>query len=167
MRYAAYGSNLHPLRLQERTPSARLLGTEALAGFAIRFVKRGRDGSGKCTLVESTASSVHVAVYEIEDAEKPRLDALEGLGRGYSLATLELPRLGRCLTYLGQPEHLDPTLAPYSWYKELVLVGCEVHRFPEAYVREIAVIESVVDPDPERHELHMALVRRARRPARR
>jgi hypothetical protein len=32
--YAAYGSNLHPLRLAARAPSAALLGTCALPGWS-------------------------------------------------------------------------------------------------------------------------------------
>lgn len=34
--YFAYGSNLHPLRLQRRTPSARLAGLAVLEGHVLR-----------------------------------------------------------------------------------------------------------------------------------
>ena len=37
MLYAAYGSNLHPVRLRERVPSAELLGTGVLEGRELRF----------------------------------------------------------------------------------------------------------------------------------
>lgn len=162
MRYAAYGSNLHPLRLRERTPSAVLLGSEVLAGFALEFVKRGRDGSGKCTIVSDPASRVHVAVYEIDDREKPDLDRAEGLGAGYALEVLELAGFGRCHTYVGQARHLDRSLRPYTWYQSLVLVGCEALGFPGDYVERIRSVAAVRDPDPERHARHMEIVRRAR-----
>ena len=162
MRYAAYGSNLHPARLTVRTPSATLLGAEALPGFTLRFEKRSRDGSGKCTIVEEAGARVHLAIYEIADAETPALDRAEGLGRGYSLETIELPRFGPCQTYVGQHEHLDPALRPYTWYRELVLVGCEFHGFPDSYVRLVSSVPAHLDPNAARHEENMALVRRAR-----
>jgi hypothetical protein len=45
--YFAYGSNLHPLRLQERVPSAALLGWTHLHGWELRFDKRGRTDGQK------------------------------------------------------------------------------------------------------------------------
>jgi hypothetical protein len=162
MRYAAYGSNLHPLRLGQRTPSARLLGTERIAGYVLRFVKRSLDGSAKCTIAPEASSHVHLAVYEIEEAERAALDRAEGLGNGYSLETLGLPRFGPCLTYIAQRSHLDATLRPYTWYRELVLVGCELHRFPDAYLAQVSAAPADLDSNTARHEEHMALVRRAR-----
>ena len=44
--YAAYGSNLHPGRLQKRVDSARLEGTAFVADLSLTFDKRGVDGSG-------------------------------------------------------------------------------------------------------------------------
>ncbi|MGB7250577.1 MAG: gamma-glutamylcyclotransferase family protein, partial [Phormidesmis sp.] len=84
MLYAAYGSNLHPVRIQQRTPSAKLLGTGAIADMALRFHKRGyRDFSGKCNIVPCSHSSVHVAIYDISTAEMSWLDRHEGAGAGY------------------------------------------------------------------------------------
>ena len=49
--YLAYGSNLHPVRLTERVPSARFLGLTSLFGYQLRFHKRHEpDGSGKCNM---------------------------------------------------------------------------------------------------------------------
>jgi Gamma-glutamyl cyclotransferase, AIG2-like len=165
VRYAAYGSNLHPLRLRERTPSAALLGTDVLAGYTIAFVKRGKDRSGKCTIIETAGSLVHVAVFEIEEAERTRLDRAEGRGAGYEIRTIELPRFGPCETYVGQPPYLDETLKPYTWYKELVLVGCQIHRFPDTYIERIASVEDVPDPCAPRHDRNLDLLQRARRGA--
>lgn len=162
MRYAAYGSNLHPLRLGQRTPSARLLGTERLEGSALQFLKRGIDGSAKCTIAPEASAYVYLAVFEIEDAERPALDRAEGLGKGYSLETLELSRFGPCLTYIAQASHLDPALRPYTWYRDLVLIGCDFHRFPDAYREQVASAPAHLDADAARHEEHMAIVRRAR-----
>lgn len=162
MRYAAYGSNLHPLRLCARTPSAALQGTDVIAGYTLAFLKRARDGSAKCTIAPAAGSFVHVAVYEIDDAEKGKLDEAEGLGFGYEIQRFELARFAACLAYVAQPGHLDATLKPYTWYKELVLAGCEAHGFPDDYVQRIRAVEAVVDPQAARHAQHMAIVTRAR-----
>jgi gamma-glutamylcyclotransferase len=161
MRYAAYGSNLHPLRLQARTPSSRLLGTSVIGGRALRFHKRSVDGSGKCNVVP-TDGEVHVAVYEIAAEEKPRLDAAEGVG--YCARTIDVAGFGECFIYIADDSHIDDALSPYSWYRELVLMGCEYLEFPQRYIDGVSSIESHRDPDFERHTKHMAIVREARSP---
>ena len=42
MLYAAYGSNLHPVRLSARVRAARLLGAGSVTGWELRFNKRGQ-----------------------------------------------------------------------------------------------------------------------------
>ena len=149
-RYAAYGSNLHPLRLGRRTPSARHLGPAYLSDWGMYFHKRSDvDGSGKCTISRGS-EGVHFAVYEIEKVEKPLLDAIEGLGKGYDELTVRLPDYGDCQTYIAQDHVLDPTLEPMDWYKELVLLGCRANGFPDSYRRRIDALPSIVDPDVER-----------------
>jgi len=51
--YFAYGSNLHPLRLQARLSSAQLIGTTILPGYALKFHKLGHCLSGKCNIVRT------------------------------------------------------------------------------------------------------------------
>ena len=76
IRYLAYGSNLHPRRLRERTPSARLIGTAEIPGWHLSFTKRGRDGSGKCT-ISNGGDGVHCAIYEMSRQDKKELDAID------------------------------------------------------------------------------------------
>lgn len=80
LHYLAYGSNLHPLRLMERVPSARLIGVTEITGYQLRFHKRGKDGSAKCDLCwsDDRKSSVFGAIYRIASNEKPILDRAEG-----------------------------------------------------------------------------------------
>jgi gamma-glutamylcyclotransferase (GGCT)/AIG2-like uncharacterized protein YtfP len=163
MRYAAYGSNLHPLRLKERTSSARLLGTDVLGGWRVEFHKRSIfDGSAKCTLVTATSDLVHVAVYEIADEQRSLLDAAEGLGRGYVLERIQLAAHGACWTYVADPAYVEPALKPYRWYRDLVVAGCEFHGFPRPYVDRLRDTPAVKDPDEDRRTRNMTLVRRTR-----
>lgn len=161
MLYAAYGSNLHPVRLLTRLPGSRFLGAAAVAGKKLRFHKRSQDGSGKCNIVAGNGR-VHVAVYEINARERDLLDRIEGVGSGYCVAAVEASGFGKCFTYVAPPSYIDDKLRPYSWYKELVLVGCEALDFPIDYIAMIANIAAIDDADKERHAANMQLVGHAR-----
>ncbi|MGI9204849.1 MAG: gamma-glutamylcyclotransferase family protein [Woeseiaceae bacterium] len=151
-RYAAYGSNLHPLRLAERTPTARLLGTEFVSGWSLHFHKRSdRDGSGKCS-IQNLGVGIHLAIYEIAIAEKPTLDRIEGLGVGYDEIAIDVPNFGTCCTYTARESHIDDALVPFDWYKEMVVIGCDVHGFPRDYCSRIAAVEAAPDFDSNRHQ---------------
>lgn len=149
-RYLAYGSNLHPLRLQKRVPSARLLGTSTLPGRELRFNKKSDvDGSGKCS-INSVDNVVYVAVFEITAADKNTLDEIEGLGTGYEQECIHIEEYGDCFTYVANPNVIDEHILPMDWYKELVLLGCLTNGFPEEYVGRIESVASTVDPDANR-----------------
>ena len=158
MRYVAYGSNLHPLRLTARTPSARLLGTACLPSHDLLFHKRSIDRSGKCSIRAGTIG-VYVAVYEISDADRRTLDRIEGVGRGYASVRISVEEYGDCMTYVASETHIDDTLHPYHWYKDLVLEGARLHAFPRDYVAAIEQRPSVIDPDGERSAVNVRLVR--------
>lgn len=160
--YAAYGSNLHPVRLGARVPSAVLLGKSSVSGRSLRFHKRGRDGSGKCNIVQADAE-VFVAVYEMASRHIPRLHRFEGAGMGYEVETLRVPDFGECMTYVASLEHIDDELTAWSWYKELVLAGCRYLGFPNQYIAEITGLTSRRDPDRARHDEHMQIVEDAHR----
>jgi hypothetical protein len=160
--YAAYGSNLHPARLAQRVPSARLLGTSVIDGYELRFNKRSFvDGTGKCTIGPGNGV-VHTAIFAMTGADKRRLDEWEGLGKGYDDTEIELPEFGVCRTYIAAATALDDDLKPVDWYRELVLLGCQKHRFPADYVRAIERIEAIEDPDRARRRAHWRLVRQLR-----
>ncbi|MBT8067867.1 MAG: gamma-glutamylcyclotransferase [Gammaproteobacteria bacterium] len=149
MKYAAYGSNLHPSRLTERIPSAQLVGSGFLPSWSLCFHKRSQDDSGKCSIVAGGAG-VHFAVFELTAADKQTLDNIEGVGVGYSEIMLSIPGFGDCVSYIAEASHVDDTLQPYDWYKELVLEGMRFHGFPGHYVRPVESITALGDPDPER-----------------
>lgn len=149
MRYAAYGSNLHPLRLGRRVSSARLIGTGYLANRSLRFHKRSLDESGKCNIVPE-GRGVFVAVFELSSADKAVLDTIEGLGFGYIGISLQVPGIGLCDSYVADISYTDDSLVPYDWYKELVLLGARFHEFPDFYVEKINSIATRRDPDQDR-----------------
>lgn len=149
MRYLAYGSNLHPLRIGMRVESARLLGTAFVDGWSLKFHKRGKDGSGKCNIVAG-GEGIHAAIYHLSDGHRRVLDRIEGLGYGYETGTIDVPGFGACHVYVGDPAYLDDSLAPFDWYKALVLLGAHYHGFPAGYVAAVSAVSAEADPDAVR-----------------
>ena len=161
--YFAYGSNLHPFRLRERVPSAQLVGAVELGQHSLAFEKKSKDGSSKCNLVHTRKESdlVYGAIYELEPTHKVDLDRHEGKGSGYEDGEIALEFQGKqyeCFTYFAEPSYIDHDLNPYHWYKNLVLLGAEYLRFPDAYIRSIEEIESVDDHDDLRRRQHESLI---------
>ncbi|MBT8082313.1 MAG: gamma-glutamylcyclotransferase [Gammaproteobacteria bacterium] len=155
--YAAYGSNLHPTRLVRRVPSAKLIDTARVPGFDLHFHKRSVDGSAKCDIV-AAAGEIHVAVFEILLKEKPLLDKVEGLGIGYDEMQIAVPGVGDCWAYKAIDSHIEPTLISYTWYKAMVLLGCEFHGFPDRYTQKVREVAHQRDQDEQRHQENSLLV---------
>lgn len=157
LRYAAYGSNLHPLRLGGRVPSAELLGTDFLPDRSLHFHKKGADGSGKCNILEP-GLGVHVAIYTINVDEKAALDKYENLGSGYEESTIVVPEFGNCFTYQATNTHVVDDLEPYCWYHEMVRIGCHFLNFPDEYVSRINAVAPSRDPNELRRRKNWRIV---------
>lgn len=161
--YLAYGSNLHPLRLLERVPSSRPLGSVELEGYRLAFHKLGQDGSGKCNIVQSDnpEARVHAALYTLSKDEKHLLDGFEGAG--YVVEHLEIEWKGKCIrpfAYIAEENYIDEALTPYHWYKEIVRLGAHYLSLPEPYIHHIDRHVSTQDPDTERDQRHADLIER-------
>ena len=161
--YFAYGSNLHPVRLLERVPSANLLGVTDLDKHRLAFHKKSQDGSSKCNLVhtESEFDRVYGAIYELDSKHKNNLDIVEGKGHGYIDQQIMLEYQGqeyRCFTYIAQQSHIVEKLKPYHWYKQLVVLGARYLHFPDSYVFSIESIESMEDPNEKRRKVKGRLI---------
>lgn len=159
--YLAYGSNLHPHRLKARIPSSRLLGTVTLPGYKIEFHKRGACGSGKCNLLVEThpAAVAYAAIYAMAQDERALLDAFEG--EGYQAHTLHVELHGETLpafAYLAEESHIDDSLKPYHWYKDLVYYGARYHQVPNEYLDAIKAVNSIADPDAQREKIHQEIL---------
>jgi hypothetical protein len=151
---------MHPERLAQRVPSRRRLGIAMLADFEMRFHKRGRDRSGKCSIIARPGGAVHGVVYEIAEMEKPWLDAAEG--EGYAVLQLRV-RAGdgelAAFTYVARESHIEERLAPFHWYRELVISGARHHGLPTDYIERLETVACVRDHDERRAGQHLRLAR--------
>ena len=165
-RYFGYGSNMLAARLERRLGSCERLGAASLSGHALRFHKRGGDGSGKCDAFATGAARDRLwgALYRLDDEQFEKLDRIEG--PGYARVTVEVCLAGRAIEadlYVTRPEALAPGLPPFDWYKELVLAGARELDLPRDHVDAIEAVRSVPDPDPERTARNR-LIRRSAMP---
>ena len=163
IRYFAYGSNLHPLRLMERAPSANLVDVTELRNHCLTFHKKSKDGSSKCNAhrTDSESDVVYGAIYEIDVEHQEKLHHFEGNGYGYVDSQLTLQHRGReysCYTYIAQKTHVVDNLKPYHWYKELVILGARYLRLPDSYILSIESVESVEDHNQQRRKQNEILI---------
>lgn len=159
--YFAYGSNMSTLRLADRIGAVHPVTVARLAAHALRFHKRGRDGTAKCDACHTgrTDDAVHGVVFGIPARAKPRLDEFEGVGNGYELKYITVTGSGgtryRAFTYCATD--IDPALRPFHWYREHVLRGALEHGLPRDAVESIRRVAVVSDPDPARTARELAI----------
>ncbi|GAB4354045.1 MAG: gamma-glutamylcyclotransferase family protein [Methylohalobius sp. ZOD2] len=161
MLYFSYGSNMSSKRLKARVPSANFVTIATLDRHDLRFHKKGKDGSSKCDAHETgnEAHAVMGVVFDIFETEKPYLDSVEGLGHSYEEKTIEVatPSGETLEAFTYYAVSIDSTLFPYHWYKHHVLTGAREYGLPESYIARIGLVESISDPQPDRHEREMAI----------
>ncbi|MBT8119194.1 MAG: gamma-glutamylcyclotransferase [Gammaproteobacteria bacterium] len=161
--YFAYGSNLHPMRLIERVPSAELIGVAKQSDHTLTFHKESHDGSSKCNMHNSGSGLIYGAIYKMNPGHKSELDRFEGKGYGYIDNQITLESNGNeftCFTYLAMQSYIVNNLKPYHWYKQLVVLGAQYLQFPEAYISSIEAVESIEDPDASRKKEKEELIER-------
>jgi hypothetical protein len=153
--YFAYGSNMQLPRLQKRAKSARPAMPLVISGYAMRFNKRGADGSAKCNIIRTDRNEDIVAgvVFEVGIEDLPGLDATE---EGYERVGIPVTIHGRqmlLLTYAATGENIADGLQPWTWYKNYVLLGATAAGLPEDYIeqfiRSVAAVEGEEPPDQQ------------------
>jgi gamma-glutamylcyclotransferase len=150
--YLAYGSNMCTERLRGPAPSARPAGVARLPGHELRFHKKSDDGSGKCDAfaTDNARDVVLGVVFEIDAKDKARLAKHE---KGYREKEIEvLANEGpiAAFTYVALSQAIDPSLRPFSWYRDIVVSGAEEHRLDGAYVARIRDTPARTDADKAR-----------------
>ncbi len=74
--YVAYGSNLSLTRMQERCPTAKVVGKDILKDMRLRF--RGLFGNAVATIEPESGFSVPVLIYKVLPEDEKSLDHYEG-----------------------------------------------------------------------------------------
>jgi gamma-glutamylcyclotransferase len=165
--YYSYGSNMSTSRITGRACSARFVTVAWLDKHKLKFHKKSKDGSGKCDAEHTNNKEdfIYGVVFQIDEAEKSKLDRKEGLHCGYLKKTVsvtteagetlkaEMYYATNCAT------NIDPLLEPYDWYKEHVLRGAHEHGLPSEYIATIDAVNSKPDPCTTRRERELSIYR--------
>lgn len=163
MLYFAYGSNMSAPRLGERVGITSVVGVATLANHVLQFYKQSDDGSAKCNIAYVTERDLSVlgVVFDLPESEKPALDRFEGVGQGYEVRTMTVTLVGgqgiKVFTYWATK--IDPRLKPYHWYKHHVLHGARTAGLSNHYIARIEAVESIEDPNADRHRRQMNMYR--------
>ena len=160
--YFAYGSNLLPRRLEERVGPFAVIGMGICAGYSLAFHKVGKDGSGKGDMCRDQPDSppVYGAIYRLSAQQRKQLDGFEGAGYAAVDVALQGPSGPlTAYTYIARPGHINASLQPFRWYRDLVSHGAREHALPAWYVAMIERVPVIDDPDQDRTEIVSALLR--------
>ena len=160
MLYFAYGSNMSHARLCARIQQASSIGVYSLARHQLRFHKAGTDGSAKCDayFTDSTDHLMEGVLFEIEETAIEILDRVEGLGAGYGRKTVTVfdgRQTLEALTYFAT--ELDPSMRPFTWYKEHVLVGAREAGLSPGSIAGIEAVQAIRDVDRDREHRELAI----------
>jgi hypothetical protein len=161
MYYFAYGSNMCTARLAQRVPGVQPVGPAWLGCHRLYWHLRGGDGSGKCNIVatQNPADRVYGVVFEFDAAHIDGLHAAEG--PAYNFLKLEVGRADGAVTaatYRGRWDWLDDSLAPFTWYRDFVLIGARQHRLPRFWIEQLASVSAVADPNAAREARNRAIL---------
>ncbi len=148
--YFSYGSNMLDSRLVARCPGAEPIGAAAAKGYSLDFSKRGKDQSGKATLVRAEPSAiVHGVVYRLCGPDVEQLDGFEGPGYerrpNFVVSRLEDGEKLDTFTYIAKSP--EEGLKPFDWYVALILAGARQHGIDPAF---LAKVDWTADPEPAR-----------------
>ena len=150
-------------RLTDRVHSVRAVTIAQLHKHKLKFHKKSNDGSAKCDAeyTNNAEDVMYGVVFQISASEKPELDIKEGLRKGYEEKIVSvIAQNGETLdavTYYAT--NIDPSLNPYDWYKEHVIRGARENGLPPEYIATIDAINSMPDPDTERHKRELSIYR--------
>jgi gamma-glutamylcyclotransferase len=144
--YFAYGSNMNPARMAERTGHLGSGIRALLRGFRLVFNKR----STSADTVFANIEPIHEAVvwgvlYRCTPAALDLLDKCEGVATGnYYRATVTVepddapPQ--EAITYIAGPHFVTSERHPTAKYLAHILTGAKVHQVPEEYIGQIRAL---------------------------
>ena len=149
--YFAYGSNVLLERLRERCPSSTAIAPACARDWGITFTKRGRDGSGKATLVRADSAKLDAfgMIYDIDVAEGVDLDAAEGYGYdrvdNFQVHNAIDGTSRKVVTYIARDDAIVQHLHPFDWYLALVIAGAIQNKLQCDHVTNLRKLPAVLD----------------------
>jgi gamma-glutamylcyclotransferase len=150
----AYGSNMWSARLRDYSVTPEEPGQAAvLEGYHLLFNKWSKKHqSGKANVEPNAAAAVWGVLYSIPDNELEMLDKGEGAGYTRAIMVVASPagHVVKAWIYHATPNSVRPGARPFTWYRDLLILGAKEHGLPAAYIAQLEAIDAIPDPDPAR-----------------
>lgn len=147
--YFAYGSNMDRERLRKRCPSARVIATGQLKNYSLIFNMIGNKvegkGGGIANIEKSMNSIVYGVLYRLDKQELEELTKLE-LSMNYDVIELDIHINEntdvKAEVYIGTQTN-EQQYKPTARYREFIINGMEMHKFPEEYQNDLVKLMDI------------------------
>ena len=135
--YFAYGSNLHPDRMEQRCPGAVPMGTAELDNYRVVIGDRG-----VATIIPQAGSTTIGVCWQLGPGDDTALDCAEGVALDlYRRVWIDVRQpSGRTLTALSYVEDFRCAGRPRPGYLETILTGARSCGLPTDYVQDLALL---------------------------
>jgi len=153
MIYFAYGPDLNPGQMMQRSPGHRSLGIARLENYWFAFPRFSpSDRSATISIVESPGSVVWGALYEVPEEDVPILNHVHGCDpdgppgiNDHVAREVNVQRLGHvqplvASTYVAVPD--ERKALPSEAYMTLILDGARYHGLPKAYLAALQAVRT-------------------------
>jgi len=142
--YVAYGSNLNLPRMMQRCPTAKVVGSDVLHDWRLRF--RGTPGNAVATIEREEGQTVPVLIFTVQPEDEKSLDGYEGWPRLYRKEEIEVKVDGKSVNafvYIMNESH-HPYNQPGPFYFSTVREGYRMNQFDpkilvDAFERNLTV----------------------------
>jgi len=127
--YVAYGSNLNLPRMEQRCPTAKIVGRDILVDYRLRF--RGTPGNAVATIEREKGQTVPVLIFTVQPEDEKSLDGYEGWPVLYRKEEIEVKVDGKPVTafvYI-MNEITHPYNQPGPFYTKTVMDGYRMNQF--------------------------------------
>jgi len=151
--YFAYGSNMNPERMRQRSMSFTHYEHGVLQGYQLLFNKRSVivEGHGAANVVMAYDAMVEGILYHLEDEQQiQQMDPFEGYPIGYSRECLPIQTKEdevEAWVYQATPAYIDHGRRPARWYLNHLLSAS--HLLTEKYAQQLTQIHCLPDSDEE------------------
>ncbi len=145
MLYFAYGSNMARVHMKARCPSAKFVAAAKLKDHQLMFDMMARmwDG-GVADVRPAKGHTVEGVLWDVAEAELPRLDAYEQCPQVYRRQPVEVEaggKLVKAFAYVGAAP--AGRGAPSKRYLRLLIQGAEEHDLSLPYVEYLESIKTI------------------------
>lgn len=154
MIYFAYGPDMNPARMVQRSPGHRSLGVARLENYWFSFPRFSpSERSATISIVESPGSVVWGALYELPEEDVPILNHIHGFDpegppgiNEHVAREVNVQRLGHvqplvASTYIAVAD--ERKAQPSEAYMMLILDGARYHGLPKAYLAALQAVKTI------------------------